>query len=88
MTLFFMEIKIFTTNGCGYCSKMKELMDRTGLEYKEYRLGRTLTIEEYHKYFPDHSSFPRLVIDEQPIGDLVEAVRYFVERGMISTKKK
>ena len=41
-----MDIKIFTTNGCGYCTKMKELMERVGLEYKEYRLGRTLTMEE------------------------------------------
>ena len=67
---------------------MKELMERVGLEYKEYRLGRTLTMEEYHKYFPDHSSFPRLVIDEKPIGDLTASVRYFVERGMISSSKK
>ena len=67
---------------------MKELMDRTGLEYQEYRLNETLTMEEYHKYFPNHSSFPRLIIDEQPIGDLTQSVRYFVERGMISSKKQ
>jgi len=83
-----MDIKIFTTNGCGYCSKMKELMERVGLEYKEYRLGRTLTMEEFQSYFPDHTSFPRLVIDEKPIGDLTQAVRYFVERGMISSSRK
>jgi len=67
---------------------MKELMERVGLEYKEYRLGRTLTMEEYQKYFPDQSSFPRLIIDDKPIGDLTESVRYFVERGMISSSKK
>jgi len=83
-----MEIKIFTTNGCGYCSKMKELMERTGLEYSEFRLGKNLTMDEFNKYFPGASSFPRLIIDEEPIGDLTESVRYFVERGMISTKKK
>lgn len=83
-----MDIKIFTMNGCGYCSKMKELMERVGLEYKEYRLNRNLTMEEYKKYFPDETSFPRLIIDEKPIGDLTESVRYFVERGMISSSKK
>ena len=83
-----MEIKIFTTNGCGYCAKMRELMDRVGLEYKEYRLGRTLTMEEFQTYFPNETSFPRLIIDGKPIGDLTTSVRYFVERGMISTKKK
>ena len=82
-----MDIKIFTMSSCGYCAKMKELMDRVGLEYSEYRLDRNLTMEEYHKYFPDHSSFPRLIIDEKPIGDLTESVRYFVERGMISSSK-
>jgi len=66
---------------------MKELMDRTGLEYKEYRLGRTLTMEEYHKYYPEDNSFPRLIIDEKPIGDLVQSVRYFVEHGLISSSK-
>lgn len=82
-----MEIKIFTMNGCGYCSKMKELMDRVGLEYKEYRLNRNLTMEEYEKYFPNQTSFPRMIVDETPIGDLTESVRYFVERGMISSSK-
>ena len=54
---------------------MKELMERVGLEYSEYRLNRNLTMEEYEKYFPNQTSFPRMVIDETPIGDLTESVR-------------
>ena len=81
-----MEIKIYTSTGCGYCAKMKQLMTRLGLEYTEYRLGENLNPEQFRAIFPDASGYPRTVIDNVAIGGLTETVRYFVERGMLSSK--
>lgn len=83
-----MEIKIYTNKGCGYCKKAKELCERAGLEYTEYRLNQDITYEEFKELFPSQTSFPQLVVDEQPIGGLTSAVRYFVENKMITKSTK
>ena len=31
-----MEITIYTSNGCQWCDRMKELMERANQEYDEY----------------------------------------------------
>lgn len=81
-----MDIKIYTSSGCGYCAKMRELMKRLDLEFTEYRLNRNLSIDQFRAIFPNESGFPRVVIDDVAIGGLTEAVRYFVERGMLTSK--
>lgn len=83
-----MEIKIYTSTGCGYCSKIKELLKRMDLDYTEYRLGQNLDQAEFKSIFPNASGYPQMTIDDVPIeGGLTGAVRYFVENGMISSKK-
>ena len=83
-----MEIKIYTSTGCGYCAKIKELLKRVDLEYTEYRLGQNLTLEEFKSLFPSASGYPQMTVDGNHIeGGLTGAVRYFVENGMISSKK-
>ena len=66
-----MEIKIYTNQGCGYCKKAKELCERAGLEYTEYRLNKDITYEEFKELFPTQTSFPQMVVDEQSIGCLL-----------------
>jgi glutaredoxin len=83
-----MEIKIYTSTGCGYCSKIKELLRRVDLEYTEYRLGKDFSKEEFNELFPDASGYPQMKIDNKNIGGLTDSVRYFVENGMISSKRK
>jgi glutaredoxin len=83
-----MEIKIYTNQGCGYCKKAKELCERAGLEYTEYRLNKDITYEEFKELFPTQTSFPQMVVDGQSIGGLTDAVRYFVENKMITKSTK
>lgn len=83
-----MEIKIYTSTGCGYCAKIKELLNRIDLEYTEYRLGDNLTQEQFKAIFPNASGYPQMKVDNFAIeGGLTGAVRYFVENGMITSKK-
>ena len=83
-----MEIKIYTTRNCGYCAKIKELLNRVDLEYTEYRNGENLDPEVFKAIFPGVSSYPQMTVDDVAIeGGLTGAVRYFVERGLISSKK-
>jgi len=83
-----MDITIYTSTGCGYCSKIKELMKRMDLDYTEQRLGVDFSREDFQAMFPTESGFPRLVIDGELIGGLTDAVKYFVDKGMLSSGMK
>ena len=79
---------MYTSSGCGYCSKIKELLRRVDLDYTEYRLGQDFDREQFTDMFPNASGYPQLVIDGECIGGLTDSVRYFVEKGMVSSGMK
>ena len=83
-----MDIKIYTNKGCGYCGKAKELCERAGLEYTEYRIGTDITKEEFKELFVGRTSYPQFVIDTEHVGGLTEAVKFFVENKLISRSTK
>ena len=83
-----MEIIIYKTPGCGYCTKIIELMERADVPYSSYMVGQDLTKEQFQEQYPEIRAFPFVIIDDQPIGGLVETVKLFVEKGLVSSRKK
>lgn len=83
-----MNIVIYTTSGCIYCEKIKELMRRADVEYTAFLVGKDITREDFRIKYPLASGFPYAIIDEEPVGGLVETVKLFVEKGLVSSKKK
>lgn len=84
-----MNIHIFTSPGCGYCVKVKEVMRRAELQYSETVIGTDMTKEEYRSTYPNHSNgFPFVLIDENPVGGLTDTVKFLYEKGLIQHSKK
>ena len=83
-----MDIQIYTTVGCSYCEKIKELMRRAELEYKTILVGKDISKEEFKTNYSSARGFPYVIIDDKPIGGLVETVKLFVEKGLVSSKKR
>lgn len=81
-----MEIKVYTSPGCFYCTQVKELFKRAELEYEESVIDETNRAEFRAKY-PLAVSFPFVLIDNEPVGGLVETARILVKRGLVSAKK-
>lgn len=82
-----MEVQIYTTPGCGYCVKVKELMNRANLSFDQTVVGRDLTREEFLGKYPQATGFPYVIIDGNVIGGLVETVKFLVEKGLVSSRK-
>lgn len=82
-----MDIKIYTLTGCHYCVKIKELLKRAKVEYTELLAGRDFTVEDFRKQFPTASGYPIMTVDEEYIGGVTESVKFFVDNGMVSSKK-
>lgn len=82
-----MDIQIYKKPGCGYCVKIDELMTRAGIEAEVIMIGKDITVDEFKTKYPNASGVPHVVIDGEVIGGLVETVKYFVEKGLVSSKK-
>ncbi|MGA1663903.1 MAG: glutaredoxin domain-containing protein, partial [Methylophilaceae bacterium] len=84
---FAMDIQIYKKPGCGYCVKIDELMTRAGIEAEIIMIGKDITVEEFKTNYPNAKGVPHVVIDGEEIGGLVETVKYFVEKGLVTSKK-
>jgi len=83
-----MEIVIYSIPGCSYCTKMKQLMEKAEVEYQQVIVGKDITNEDFKSKYPEVGSFPYTLIDGEPIGGLVDAVKLFVEKGLVSSSSR
>jgi glutaredoxin len=84
---FAMDIQIYKKPGCGYCVKIDELMTRAGIKAEIIMIGKDITTDEFKTNYPNAKGVPHVVIDGEEIGGLVETVKYFVENGLVTSKK-
>jgi len=91
-----MEIKVYTTQGCFYCQKVKELLERANLKYdlinvvpNKVDIDSTDYINKtkFASLYPTINGFPFVVIDEEPIGALVPTARFLLAKGLVSANK-
>lgn len=84
-----MEIEIYTSKGCVWCNRVKELMTRANQEYVEYVWQNFSGDEqqELMKQYPEMSSFPVVIIDGEYVGGLVPVAKLFLEKGLVSSNK-
>lgn len=83
-----MKIVAYTLPGCGHCNNLKELFRRANVDYSEIKVKTDISIEDFHSKYPGIISFPYTVVDEVPVGGLVETVKLFVQQGLVTSSKK
>ena len=83
-----MEIKAYTSPGCFYCDQLKELFKRAEVDYEAVEVGREYTREKFQADYPKATGFPYVIIDGEPVGGLVETAKVFLQKGLVSSKKK
>ena len=82
-----MEITAYTTKGCFYCDKLKELFSRANVDPVLISVGTDITREEFIERFPHATGYPYVIIDGEPIGGLVETATFLLQKGLVSLKK-
>ncbi len=53
-----MKFLVYSKNGCPYCSKVMTVLEMTGKQFVEYKLGRDFTGQEFYDKFGEGSTFP------------------------------
>ena len=85
-----MDIKIYTSEGCVWCSRMRELLERADLEYTEV-LWQNLegdTQVALSEQYPELYSFPAAIVDGEFVGGLVPFAKMLMQKGLVSAPKK
>ena len=81
-----MKIKVYSTAGCSYCGRLKELFERANItDYDEQLCANG---DELRVDYPKASSFPYVIVDGKEIGGLVETAKFLLENGLVSAPKK
>jgi glutaredoxin 3 len=69
------EIKIYSTEPCGYCRNAKALLQSRGIPYEEINLAKDPDGRAELVHRTGLMTFPQIVIDGLPLGGFRELVQ-------------
>lgn len=72
-------IKIYSKPSCIYCAAAKSLMGYKNSSYKEIMISTTEQLEDIRTMFPEATTFPIILIDDDYIGGLTELQKYYIQ---------
>ncbi len=83
MSLLSMKFLVYSKNGCPYCSKVMTVLEMTGKQFVEYKLGRDFTGQEFYDKFGKGSTFPQVLCDGKKLGGCVDTIQFLREEKVI-----
>ena len=83
LKLINMQFKVYSKNGCPYCTKVEKVLQLAELQHVVYKLGTDFNREEFYSKFGEGSTFPRVTMDEELIGGCSETVKFLKERNIV-----
>mgnify|MGYP001219005170 CR=1 FL=1 len=75
--------KIYSKDGCPYCTKVQQVLQLAELKHIVYKLGVDYNREEFYSKFGNGSTFPQVITDEEYIGGCTETVKYLREQKLV-----
>ena len=74
---------VYSKDGCPYCSKVKQVLDLSGLKYVEYKLGERFDRKSFYDEFGQGATFPQVVMDGKKLGGCTDTVQYLQEQQLV-----
>lgn len=77
-----MKFLVYSKMGCPYCTKVMTVLEMTGKQFVEYKLGREFTGEEFYDKFGEGATFPQVMCDDKKLGGCVDTIKFLRERKL------
>jgi glutaredoxin len=74
---------VYSKDGCGFCDRLTEFMDKNNISYEAFYLGKDFTVEEFVDKFGYKSTFPQVHADNRNIGGMKDTVRYLMDQKYV-----
>ena len=78
-----MKFLVYSKTGCPYCTKVMAVLEMTGKQFVEYKLGRDFTGQEVYDKFGEGSTFPQVLCDDRKLGGCVDTIQFLREEKVI-----
>lgn len=79
-----MKFKVYSKNGCPYCSKIEQVLKLSNLEHEVYKLDENFTRNDFYSKFGYGSTFPQVVLNDQVnLGGCVDTVKFLQENKIV-----
>ena len=79
-----MIFKVYSRDGCPYCSKVEQVLQLAELKHVVFKLGRDFDRATFYGQFGQGSTFPQVVLnDTQKLGGCTETVKYLKENKLV-----
>ena len=62
------KVEIYSTGLCPYCVRAKKLLEKKGVEYREYRIDKEPGLREEMEQRSQRTSVPQIFIADQHVG--------------------
>ena len=74
---------IYSRDGCPYCTKVVQLMQRSEQKHVVYKLGRDFQRDDFYDEFGVGSTFPQIILDGKKLGGCMETAQYLKENKLV-----
>ena len=74
---------VYSKDGCPYCSKVKQVLELSELNFVEYKLGERFDKKSFYDEFGEGATFPQVVVDGKKIGGCTDTVKYLKEKNIV-----
>jgi len=78
-----MKFLVYSKTQCSYCYKVKQVLELTGKQFIEYKLGRDFTGQEFYDKFGEGSTFPQVLCNDKKIGGCSDTIQFLREEKVI-----
>ena len=78
-----MNFTVYSRDGCGYCDKVKQILELTASAMWSIILGEDFTREEFIAEFGEGSTFPQVSCDGKKLGGSVETIKFLKEQQVV-----
>ena len=62
------KVEVYSTAFCPYCIRAKQLLDRKGVSYTEYRIDKQTDLRAEMEQRSQRTSVPQIFIDDHHVG--------------------
>jgi glutaredoxin 3 len=66
------DLTIYSTPGCPWCEKAKDLCEENGVTFTEIVVGKDIERDEFFKQFPNVKTAPFIMGKDKAIGGYTE----------------
>lgn len=74
---------VYSKNGCVFCDRLTQFMDKKGISYEKFTLGEDFSTEDFVERFGTGSTFPQVNMSYTNIGGMKDTVKYLVENRYV-----